>query len=101
MKEKTKTERLEARTTTKDKQMIARAAEIKGMSTSQFILTVTKAQAMTVISESEHILQTQKDKELFVNALLNAPEPSEELKNAFRDFRKKYTTVSQEKDVDD
>jgi len=96
MREKIKTERLETRTTKKDKLLIAKAANLKGMTTSQFVLSVARDKAFDVISESEQVLKSQKDKEIFVEALINPPAPNQELKTAFKEFKRTYAKASKE-----
>ena len=79
-----KLERLETRVTYEQKQLIERAAKLEGRSITDFVLAATQAAARQVIQEHEVLRLTTKDREVFVSALLNPPEPNAKLREAVR-----------------
>jgi uncharacterized protein (DUF1778 family) len=81
-------QRLEARITYEQKQLIQRAAELEGRSVTDFVVSSAQAAAHRVISEREAIRLAGADREAFVSALLSPPEPSAQLKAAARRYRR-------------
>ena len=85
-----KPERLEARVTHEQKKLIERAAELEGRSLTDFLVTSAQAAARQVIHEREILQLTSRERELFVNAILNPPEPNEKLRNAMQRFNETF-----------
>lgn len=83
-----KTERLEARASTKQKDMIQRAADLEGCSLSDFIVERAYEAAQQVIQTHEVMTLSPRDSRAFVEALLNPSAPNEQLRAAFADYRK-------------
>jgi uncharacterized protein (DUF1778 family) len=79
-----KVERIEARLQPAQKDRIEYAASLKGMSVSDFMVQSAEAAAIITIREHETWTLTTLDRDLFVNALLNPPEPNERLRAAAR-----------------
>ena len=80
-----KKERLEARTTSHDKWLIQRAAELEGRTVTDFMQSALKEAAEKVIRkhEEETVIRLSKaDSETFVRTLLNPPGPNKRLKRA-------------------
>jgi len=77
-----KPERLEARVTREQKQLIERAAEIEGRSLTDFLVTSAHQAAKYVIHEHEILTLSSRDREVFVDAILNPPKPNEKLRRA-------------------
>ena len=84
-------ERLDARVTREEKEMIETAASLSGTSASDFIRMATRQAAMTAIREHEVLTLNEKAKRIFVEALLNPPKPDEKAIAAAR--RLKEETV--------
>jgi uncharacterized protein (DUF1778 family) len=80
----TKAERIEARITRAQKQMLQRAAEIDGRTLTDFILNSAQAAARQIIHQHELLLLRDKDREIFINALLKPPAPNAKLRRAAR-----------------
>ena len=76
-----KAERLEVRTTSAQKRLIERAAELRGMSVTDFVVSNIQAAAVEIM-EFESLVLRDEAREVFVKALLNPPEPNEALKSA-------------------
>ena len=82
-----KRERLEARVTPAQKALIQRAADLSGRSLTDFVVNSVQAAAEETVREHEVIKLSPEDSILFVEALLNPGEPSENLRAAFREYR--------------
>lgn len=77
-----KVERVEARLNPEQKRRIEYAASLKGTSTSDFMVLSADEAAVRTIQEHETWTLTGLDREVFVNALLHPPAPSERMKAA-------------------
>jgi uncharacterized protein (DUF1778 family) len=75
-------ERLELRTTPAQKRLIERAAELRGTSVTDFVISNVQIAAAETIKEFESLFLRDEAREIFVKALLNPPEPNEALKAA-------------------
>ena len=87
MTAKTHTERLEARVTPELKDLLLRAAELKGTTLSAFISASLQAAARCTIREHEILELNDHERELFITALLNPPAPNENLRRAAEQYR--------------
>lgn len=78
-----RTQRLDARVTTEEKQLFAHAAKLSGMTLSSFIVTHARSAAWEVIREHETINMTTRDRDTLVSALLEEnPQPNAALQRA-------------------
>jgi uncharacterized protein (DUF1778 family) len=75
-------ERVEIRMTPAQKENIERAASLRGTSVTDFILNEVQPAATATIRESELLELRNEDRRVFVEALLNPPEPNDALKAA-------------------
>jgi len=75
-------ERVEIRMTRMQKRDIERAANLRGTSVTDFILNAVQPAATETIREFEVLELRNEDRQVFVEALLNPPEPNEALKAA-------------------
>jgi uncharacterized protein (DUF1778 family) len=85
-----KAERLEARLSREQKELIQHAADLAGRSLTDFVLSASQEAANKVIREYEVIGLTAKESENFVNALLNPPKPNAALKKAMQRHNKLF-----------
>lgn len=76
--------RLEARITPEQKELIEHAAALEGRSISDFVVSSVQAAALETIHQHEIITLSARDSRIFVEALLNPPEPNEALREAMR-----------------
>lgn len=82
-----KQSRFELRLSENDKKILEKASAISGYSTlTNFVLSIIKKQAAQIIDEHERILASEKDKEIFFNAILVNNTPNENLKNAVKKY---------------
>jgi uncharacterized protein (DUF1778 family) len=69
------------------KELLQRAAAIRGRSLSDFVVASAQEAAVSAIRD-EHVMKlTEEDSRVLVEALLNPPEPNEALIRAFRRHR--------------
>jgi uncharacterized protein (DUF1778 family) len=80
----TRGERLDARVTREEKEMIETAASLSGTSASDFIRMATRQAALNTIREHEVLTLNEEAKRVFVEALLNPPKPNEKAMAAAR-----------------
>lgn len=78
-----KSERIDIRTNSEAKSLLEKAAELKHISLSTYILSSSIKQAQIDIEEQEKIVLNIKERDLFMNALANPPEPTLALKKLF------------------
>jgi Uncharacterized protein conserved in bacteria len=77
-------QRLDARVTREEKEIIETAAHLRGTSASDFVRMVTKEAALNTIREHELLTLTEKSKRVFVEALFNPPRPNDKAVAAAR-----------------
>ena len=79
-----KAERIDFRADTNQKALLERAAEIKHVSLSSYILTSSLKQAQIDLAENEFVILSDRDRDFLMSLLENPPEPNEALKGLFR-----------------
>ena len=79
-----KDSRVDFRVSDVQKTLLERAAEIKHLSLSSYILSSSIKQAEQDIAENEMLILSNKDRDLVMSALENPPEPNEALKGMFK-----------------
>lgn len=85
--ERSKSERLEARITKEQKELFQRAADLQGLTLTDFMISSMQSAAVRAIQEHEMMQLIGRDREVFLEALLNPPEPSERLRAAARRYK--------------
>ncbi len=78
-----KMDRVEARLTEEQKEVIQYAAGLLGLSMSDFLITSAQRAAESVIREHNVITLAAQDSIAFAQAVLNPREPNEALRDAF------------------
>ena len=79
-----KDSRVDFRVSDVQKSLLERAAEIKHLSLSSYILSSSIKQAEQDIAENEMLILSNRDRDLVMSALENPPEPNEALKGMFK-----------------
>ena len=87
-----RTERTEARLLPEQKKRIARAARLKGLSLSDFMVQHADEAAKKTILEHTSWVLGDRDRDVFVQALLNPPRPSAPMKEAARRYKEHTAT---------
>ena len=86
---KVKPERLEARISREQKELFQRAADIQGRTLTDFVISSLQEAAKRAIQEHEMMILSVQDREVFVEALLNPPNPSDKLRSAAQRYKQK------------
>ena len=81
-----KKERLEARIPQPVKDLLQRAADLCGLSLSDFVISSAERAAKEAIREHNVITLTARDSLVFAEALLNPREPNEKLRAAVAEY---------------
>jgi uncharacterized protein (DUF1778 family) len=82
-----KEERLEARVTPEQKKLIARAAALRGSSVTEFVVASAQQAAVDAIKDSEVLTLHDEARDVFVNAVLHPPAPTEAARKAARRYK--------------
>ncbi|MDZ7958348.1 MAG: DUF1778 domain-containing protein [Aulosira sp. DedQUE10] len=84
-----KPERLEARLTTEQKELLQRAADLEGRTLTDFVVSHAQEAALRTIEEHTIIKLSREDSFAFINSLLNPPEvqPDEPLARAISRYK--------------
>ena len=77
----TKQNRIEIRVDKNNKNLIEKAAQLLGESTSSYVLHHSFRAAIQDIGQHETLVLTGKDKELFYSLITNPPKPNKNLVN--------------------
>jgi uncharacterized protein (DUF1778 family) len=85
--EPSKVERLEARISKEQKELFQRAADLQGRSLTDFVIASVLDAAKRAIQEHEIMMLSVRDREVFVEALLNPPQPSSRLRAAAERYK--------------
>lgn len=80
--------RLEARIRPEQKALLERAAMLQGQSLSDFVIGSAQRAAEQVIRDHEVIRLSVEDSRAVVEALLNPPEPNEQLRKAAEEYQR-------------
>ena len=80
---KAKNGRLELRLASQTKELLARAATVRGQSVSEFVTASALSRARKILATEESVILAEMDRDVFFQALENPPEPSDALKRAF------------------
>jgi uncharacterized protein (DUF1778 family) len=83
-----RTERLDARLTKQEKQVIEAAAELRGLSVTDLMRTVLTDAAARIIRESETLVLSGRSRAVFVDALMNPPKPNAHALAAAKRYRR-------------
>jgi uncharacterized protein (DUF1778 family) len=74
--------RLEARISPDQKALFQRAAALQGRTLTDFVVGCVAEEAKRVVGENEVIKLSERDRRVFVEALLNPPSPNKALQKA-------------------
>lgn len=80
-------ERLDARLTREEKELVETAASLRGTSSSDFVRMAIKEAALNTIRDHELLTLAENSRKTFVEALLNPPKPNEKARAAARRFK--------------
>lgn len=83
---RTKSPRFNIRMPEDVRAIIDQAATLEGRSTSDFVLASAVEKARRTIESHQRIVLSQRDSMIFIEAMLNPPKPTDELRAAVADY---------------
>ena len=86
-----RTERLDARLTVEEKEMIETAASLRGTSYSDFVRMAVKEAALNTIREYEVLTLNEESRRVFIQALLTPPKPNQRALAAAKRFKREIS----------
>jgi uncharacterized protein (DUF1778 family) len=85
-----KDERIELRVSSADKRMFKRAQKLSGeKSFSSFIVRLAKKQAEKIVAKNDRIIATEKDRQVFFDAVFGNSKPNQNLVSAAKRYKSK------------
>jgi len=84
--------RLGFRVDDRTKKIVERAAELERRSLTDFCLTALTEAARKTIAQHETLVFSERDRQVFFNALINPPKPHPRLKRAFKTEQKRIAS---------
>ena len=82
-----KTERVEARVAPDKKAILERASALEGRTLSEFLISSAMKIARKTINAHERMALDVQDSEVFINALMNPPEPTPAARRAAERYK--------------
>ncbi len=80
--------RFDTRLPKKQKMFFERAARLGGYrSLTDFVILAVQEKAKKIILEQEQVIASQKDSEVFFNAIINSPKANNNLTNAANEYK--------------
>ena len=83
-----RTERLDARVTKEEKRVVETAASLRGISVTDLMRTAITDAANKIIRENETLTLSERERQAFVQALMNPPRPNDAAIAAVRRYRR-------------
>ena len=83
-----RTERLDARVTKEEKRVIETAAALRGISITDLMRTSITDAATRIIRENEILTLSERERQSFVQALMNPPRPNKAAMAAVERYRR-------------
>jgi uncharacterized protein (DUF1778 family) len=83
-----RSKRLEIRATPDQKRLFERAAQIRGTSITDFVVSKLQEAATEIIQESESMRLREEDRKVFFDALMNPSEPTKHARAAVARYKK-------------
>lgn len=87
---KAKDRRIDLRVTQEQKELLERAAALKGVSLSAYTLFYVLPAAEQEVGFHERLVLSNRDRDLFMSVMENPPELKGKLKSAIKKYREKY-----------
>lgn len=87
---KKKQSRIDLRISPEQKELLERAASLKGLSVSSYLLSNSIETATRDIESHEKLVMSDNDRDLFLSLMENPPEPNQALKSAMKRFQEEY-----------
>jgi uncharacterized protein (DUF1778 family) len=88
---KAKDSRIDLRVTQEQKELLERAAALKGVSLSAYILFYVLPAAKHEVNSHERLVLSSRDRDMFLSVMESPPELKGKLKSAIKKYIDKYT----------
>lgn len=85
---KLKEKRIHLRLNESAKEKIERAAALRGTTVTEFVISTAMSTADQVIAEQERIVLYDRDRDAFLDAVVNPPAPKKALSSAMSHYQK-------------
>ena len=85
-----KDSRIDVRVKPDQKEVLERAASIKGVSLSAYLLSNSLETARTEIERHQKLVLSDRDRDLFITLMSEPPEPSQALTEAMAQYQQEY-----------
>lgn len=85
-----KDSRIDLRVTQEQKELLERAASLKGVSLSAYTLFYVLPAAKQDVDSHERLVLSNRDRDLFLSMMENPPKLKGKLKSAIKKYREKY-----------
>jgi uncharacterized protein (DUF1778 family) len=85
-----KKKRINLQMSQEQKDLLERAAELKGMSLSTYVLSQCLAAAQADLEVHQKLVLSDRDRDLFLELLVNPPKPEKALVEAMGKFQMEY-----------
>jgi uncharacterized protein (DUF1778 family) len=89
-----KQDRIELRASQKERERLLEAATFTGMSLSAFLRQAALEKSQVVLKSRDILTLSDRDRDLFLNALENPPEANKRLRQAFKNYQKRKSGIS-------
>jgi uncharacterized protein (DUF1778 family) len=89
-KASTKDKRIDLRLTQEQKELLERAAALKGISVSAYTLFHVLPAAKQDLDSHERLVLSERDRDLFMSVMENPPQLKGKLKSAIAQYKEKY-----------
>ena len=83
-----KMDRIDLRVTRDQKEVLSRAAALSGLSMTSFLVAKALNEAKKIVSKSESIVLSNRDRDMFYSLLKNPPKPNKNLVRLMKNRRK-------------
>lgn len=87
---KSKQSRVDLRVSPEQKELLERAAFLRGLSLSSYLLSNSIEAAIKDIESHSKFVLSDNDRDLFLSLMENPPEPNQALKSAMKRFQEEY-----------
>lgn len=85
-----KEKRIDLRVSNEQKELLERAAQLRGMSLSTYLLSNCLTAAQTDLELHQKLVLSDRDRDLFLGLLANPPKPEKSLREAMKKFQEEY-----------
>jgi uncharacterized protein (DUF1778 family) len=85
-----KEKRIDLRVSQEQKELLERAADLRGMSLSTYVLSHCLPAAQAELEVHQKLVLSDRDRDLFLELLANPPKPEKALVEAMRKFQEEY-----------